>query len=65
MSGAPIGPGPGPVAAGITPAASGDPVFEQLQAIYAAHPNDDLGQLLASIKGGDYNMGGMYGQSLH
>jgi hypothetical protein len=59
MTGAPVGPGPGPLEAGIAPPA--DPIAEQLMALYAAHPNDDLGNLIGSIRAGDYSPGGVYG----
>lgn len=46
-AGAPFGPGPSPVAAGI-PMPSGDSALAELQAIYQMFPNDDLADLIDS-----------------
>lgn len=64
MAGAPLGPGPGPVEAGMTPAGPRDLVLEQLKAYYAAHPNPDLGDFIENLMAGDYASGGRYGRSL-
>lgn len=48
-AGAPFGPGPGPLQAGIPlPPAGVDNTIEALKAIYQAFPNDDLADLLDS-----------------
>jgi hypothetical protein len=46
-AGAPFGAGPSPMAAGI-PMPTGDQALEELKAIYAMYPNDDLADLIDS-----------------
>lgn len=64
MSGAPVGPGPGPEAQVPAPGSQNADVLAQLQAIWSVHPNPGLANLIESIKAGDYTRGGVYGKAL-
>jgi hypothetical protein len=64
MSGAPIGPGPGPEALIPGPGSTNGDVLMQLQALLQMHPNPGLVNLIDSIKSGDYTRGGVYGKMI-
>jgi len=46
-AGVDFGPGAGSEAAGVPPMALGDPVLQELLALYRAYPNDDLANLIS------------------
>lgn len=50
-SGAPVGPGPGMEALGMAPAATPE---QELRALYAQYPNEDLRALIEEIEGGGF-----------
>jgi hypothetical protein len=62
-AGAALGPGMGPQEAGIQMSSSEDDVLATIQGWYAAHPTDDLRNLLEAIAAGDHAPGGEYGPS--
>lgn len=64
MSGAPMGPGPGPEAQVPAPGSANGDVLSQLQALVSVYPNPGLVNLIDSIKAGDYTAGGTYGKAL-
>lgn len=51
-AGAPFGPGPGPVGAGVrSRIIPNDPVLETLRALYALYPNDGLEEMITRYSG--------------
>ena len=64
MSGAPMGPGPGPESQIPAPGSANGDVLSQLQALVSVFPNPGLVNLIDSIKAGDYTRGGTYGKAI-
>jgi hypothetical protein len=48
-AGVDFGPGPGSRSLGLPPVAMGDPVLQELLALYNAYPNDDLANLISAM----------------
>jgi hypothetical protein len=69
MAGVPVGPGAGPEAIQPPPVNMANSqgnadVLSQLQALLQVHPNPGLIDLVAGIKAGNYQRGGLYGKPI-